>query len=68
MQGLGIDAAPVAVARLDCKYSRLGSFSSAMGLDIRGKKCWFYSPGACTCCHTFIHITDILPLEGQLSR
>ena len=31
-------------------------------------KCWFYGPGACAGCHTSIHITDVLPLEGQLSR
>ena len=31
-------------------------------------KCWFYGPGACAGCHTSIHITDVLPLEEQLSR
>ena len=41
MQGFGIDDVAVAVARLDCEYSRLGSFSSAMGLEVQKKSVGF---------------------------
>ena len=63
MQGFGIDDVAVAVARLDCKYSRLGSFFISYGLGGTKEKCWFYSPGACAGCHTSIHISDTLALK-----
>ena len=67
MQGFGIDGD--AVARLNCEYSRLKGFSSAVGLEVRKKSVGFMVQVRVQAgCHTTIHITDALPLKGQLSK
>ena len=57
--------------RLYCDYARsMFSYCSINCGGLRGMEGmrWFYGPGACIGCHTSIHITDVLPLKGQLSR
>ena len=67
MQDFGID--DEAVARLNCEYSRLRGFSSAVSLELRKKSVGFMVQVRVQAgCHTTIHITDALSLKGQLSE